>query len=400
MPTQNVSTEVASRFDNYLQRLCPVLGHADRERPFQGYCKGLVAPIRRKSVEPMATMVAPDKVGAVHQSLHHFVAKAGWKDEAMLEAVQDLVAPSILPRSRVLCWPIQQQGFAKKGRFSVGVARQHWGDNGRRENCQIAVIASMAGDSGSMPLGFRLYLPREWHQDPGRMRRAGVPAETRYASQTELALGLVDYMVQRGIPDAPITGGAWLGGERGFRQSLSRRGMQYLLGAAPQTGVRTGAYEVPSTLAALVRELRDEDYRSPAGTGGRERAAYAVLEDVKLGGAEERETVTLISERRGEIRRLWISNIQSRSSLEAIHSMVEATDQSGRDQEFMRSALGLGDFEGRGWRGFHHHLTLCMTVFGFLRIQPDQMQALPRLQTALFGPEEQTRGRMPPEVTR
>jgi SRSO17 transposase len=168
-----------SRFLAYVQRLAEALGHADRAGPLRAYCTGLLLPGERKSVEPMAAKLAPRRVGAAHQAMHHFVAKAPWDDWAMLAAVRDWVLPRLTARGRPLdAWILDDTGIPKKGRHSVGVARQYCGQVGKQDNCQVAVSLSLAAAGASLPIAWRLYLPKEWVDDPARRgaaRRGGAP---------------------------------------------------------------------------------------------------------------------------------------------------------------------------------------------------------------------------------
>ena len=125
------------RFRGYVERLGGVLGHADRRRPLRAYCTGLLLPGERKSVEPMAARVEPFRVGAAHQSLHHLVAKAAWDDAAVLAAVRDYVLPVIEARGPIRAWIVDDTGLPKKGRLSVGVARQYCGQLGKQENSDV-----------------------------------------------------------------------------------------------------------------------------------------------------------------------------------------------------------------------------------------------------------------------
>jgi SRSO17 transposase len=163
------------RFDGYVGRLGHVLGHADRHGPLRAYCTGLLLPGERKSVEPMAARVDPTRVGAAHQSLHHFVAKAAWDDDALLAAVRAYVLPAMLERGPIRAWIVDDTGLPKKGKLSVGVARQYCGQLGKRENCQVAVTLSVATEQASLPIAYRLYLPEAWANDPARRAMAGVP---------------------------------------------------------------------------------------------------------------------------------------------------------------------------------------------------------------------------------
>ena len=166
-----------SRLASYLEHLASSLGHADRRAPFGSYCKGLMLPGERKSVEPIAARVEPSRVQGAHQSLHHFVANADWSQEALLRQVRTFVLPAIEKSGGVRAWIVDDTGFPKKGVHSVGVARQYCGQLGKQDNCQIAVSLSVANEHASLPIAFRLYLPEDWAADPVRRARAGVPED-------------------------------------------------------------------------------------------------------------------------------------------------------------------------------------------------------------------------------
>jgi SRSO17 transposase len=147
-----------AEFARYVSTLSQTLLHADRVGPMHDYCRGLMLSGDRKSVEPMAALVAPQRAGAKHQSMHHFVAKAEWSDTAMLAAVRQAVLPAL---GGIEAWIVDDTGYPKKGKHSVGVARQYCGQLGKQDNCQVAVSVSVANERSSLPIGYQLYLPRE-----------------------------------------------------------------------------------------------------------------------------------------------------------------------------------------------------------------------------------------------
>jgi SRSO17 transposase len=163
-----------ARFAAYVEALGTALGHADRQEPMRDYCLGLLMPITRKSVEPMAAVTAPAQVAAKHQSLLHFVGNAPWSDAAMLAKVGELVLPAIERSGPIEAWIIDDTGFPKKGQHSVGVTRQYCGQLGKQDNCQVAVSLSLANHDASLPVAYRLYLPEGWAKD--QERRAAINA--------------------------------------------------------------------------------------------------------------------------------------------------------------------------------------------------------------------------------
>src|SRR3954447_17181801 len=151
-----------SRFAAYVEALGAALGHADRIAPVRQYCAGLLLPGDRKSIEPMAARIEPGRVQATHQSLHHLIAKADWSDAAVLAVVRARVLPAMEQHGPIQAWIIDDTSFPKKGRHSVGVARQYCGQRGKQDNCQVAVSLSVANDHASQPVAWRLYLPLAW----------------------------------------------------------------------------------------------------------------------------------------------------------------------------------------------------------------------------------------------
>src|SRR5215212_1154208 len=157
-----------ARFASFVEALAGVIGHADRASPLRDYCTGLLMPAERKSVEPIAAVTAPSRVAAQHQSLLHFIGQSAWSDEAVLAKVRALTLPALERSGPIEAWIIDDTSFPKKGRPSVGVARQDCGQLGKQDNCQVAVSLSLANRAASLPVAYRLYLPQEWADDPVR----------------------------------------------------------------------------------------------------------------------------------------------------------------------------------------------------------------------------------------
>ena len=145
-----------ARFSGYVEGLVSVIGHADRARPLRDYCLGLVLPCERKSVEPIAAVTAPERVSAQHQLMLHFVSQGGWSDAAVLGKVREIVVPEMERHGPIEAWIIDDTGFPKQGKHSVGVARQYCGQLGKQDNCQVAVSLSIANHAASLPVVYRL----------------------------------------------------------------------------------------------------------------------------------------------------------------------------------------------------------------------------------------------------
>jgi len=188
------------RFEGYVETLIEAVGHADRAQPLRGYLQGVLLPLERKSVEPMAAVLAPERVSAARQSLTHFVGQAPWSDAALLQAVQAQVLPGMLRHGPIHAWIVDGTGTPKSGKHSVGVERQYCGQLGKTANSQVAVSLSLANAVACLPVAWRVYLPQRWAQDPGRRARAGVPAAVEFQTKPQIALEQIRQAVCEGLP--------------------------------------------------------------------------------------------------------------------------------------------------------------------------------------------------------
>ena len=214
------------RFAAYLESLARAANHADRVEPLKAYCRGLLLPLERKSVEPMAARLAPHNVRQTHQSLHHLVATSPWDDEAVLAAVRRHALTAMTAKTPVTAWIVDDTGFPKKGKHSVGVARQYCGQLGKQDNCQVASL-SVATAQASLPVAWRLYLPEAWAGDAERRRKAGVPDEIRFQTKPKIALAQIRQAQEAGIAEGVVLADAAYGNDSGFRAGLEELGLEY-----------------------------------------------------------------------------------------------------------------------------------------------------------------------------
>jgi SRSO17 transposase len=229
-----------SRFSAYVERLAAGLGHADRMAPLKAYCTGLLLPGDRKSVEPMAARVEPGRVQAAHQSLHHFVAKADWSDDAVLAVVRAEVLPALERQGPIRAWIVDDTGFPKKGKHSVGVARQYCGQLGKQDNCQVAVSLSVATNQASLPITYQLYLPESWANDPDRRAKAGVPEAIVFRTKPEIALAQIRAALDAGVSLGVVLADAGYGNDTAFRRALGEMGATYVVGVQSNPPVAAG----------------------------------------------------------------------------------------------------------------------------------------------------------------
>src|ERR1700744_423765 len=199
------------RFSAYVEGLVSVIGHADRAKPLRDYCVGLLMPGERKSVEPMAAVTAPHRTAAQHQSLLHFVGEGRWSDDRVLAKVRQMVLPAIERHRPIEAWIVDNTGFPKKGKHSVGVARQYCGQLGKQDNCQAVVSLSIANHHASLPVAHRLYLPEAWANDPDRRKQAKVPGDVVFKTKPHIALDHLRAAHAAGIPLGTVLGDAGYG---------------------------------------------------------------------------------------------------------------------------------------------------------------------------------------------
>src|SRR5690242_11211182 len=387
------------RFGDYVERLGDVLGHADRRAPLRSYATGLLLPGERKSVEPMAARLDPGRVGAAHQSLHHFVAKAAWDDAALLRAVRDHALPAMLERGPIRAWIVDDTGLPKKGKLSVGVARQYCGQLGKRDNCQVAVTLSVANEAASLPIAYRLYLPEAWAADPARRATAGVPEEIEFRTKPSIALDQIGQALAAGVPPGGVVTDAGYGNDTGFRDGITARGLPYVAGILGTTSLwPPGAGPLPPARRSgkgrpPKRLRRDPEHRPLAAerlAAGLPASAWRTVtwREGTAGPLGSRFAAVRVrpahddfrpSEPRAEERLLagwpegeegpthyWLSTLPEAATLEELVATAKLRWRIERDFEELKQELGLGHFEGRGWRGFHHHASLCIAAYGFL----------------------------------
>lgn len=388
-----------SRFSAYVETLSAALGHADRARPFRAYCTGLLLPGPRKSVEPMAARVEPARVQAAHQSLHHFVANAEWSDRALLGAVREQVLPLIERRGAIRAWIVDDTGFPKKGTHSVGVARQYCGQLGKQDNCQVAVSLSLANDHASLPVAYRLYLPEAWAEDPPRRGAAGIPEEVRFQTKPQIALGQIRDAKDAGLSPATVLADAGYGVDTSFRDGITALGLLYVVGIhsstslwAPGTGPlppkRWRGRGRPPSLIQRDREHRPVSAKQLAlaspksawhrvtwrqGTNTKLTSRFAALKvrpahrDYNRSSPRPEEWC-LIEWPKGEPEptKYWLSTLPAETRLKALVDLAKLRWRIERDYQELKQELGLGHYEGRGWRGFHHHASLTIAAYGFL----------------------------------
>ena len=396
---RRISGDSESRFAAYVEGLTSVIGHADRTKPLRDYCTGLMMPCERKSVEPMAAITTPERTAAQHQSLLHFVGEGNWSDERVLAKVRELVLPEIERHGPIEAWIIDDTGFPKKGQHSVGVARQYCGQLGKQDNCQVAVSLSLANHHASLPVAYRLYLPDDWAQDSKRRRKTGVPEEVSFRTKPEIALEQITAACEAGLARGVVLMDAGYGCNTNLRSSVSALALQYVAGILSQTSVwasgmgplppkrwsghgrvpkliRRDRKHQPISVKELALGLPKRAWRSIKWREGtaqwlssrfarvRVRAAH---HDYKLTDSRPEEWLLIEwPEGEKEPTKYWLSTLSKDITFRQLVNIAKLRWRIERDYQELKQEVGLGHFEGRGWRGFHHHASLCIAAYGFL----------------------------------
>ena len=387
------------RFAAYIAGLANAAGHEDRQAPLKNYCKGLLLPGERKSIEPMAARLDAENTQSMRQSLHHLVAKAPWSDAVLLGEVRDYVLPAMKKHGPVVAWIVDDTGFPKKGKHSVGVTRQYCGQVGKQENCRVAVSLSVATWSSSLPVEYRLYLPKEWAEDAERREKTEVPEEVEFQTKPVIAMDQIRAAVTANLDRGVVLADAAYGINTEFREGLTELNLQYVVGVQssmtvwepgkqplpakprgrmgrPPRLLQRSTDHQPVSLKQLAMSLPTTAFREITWREAGERklrSRFAAVRvrtahrDYEQAGPHQEEWLLIEWPRKEkEPIKYWVSTLPPTTKLKALIKMAKHRWIIERDYEELKQELGLGHFEGRNWRGFHHHATLCIAAYGFL----------------------------------
>jgi len=381
----------AQELDEWLAPFVDALGHKSRRPWAPLYVRGLLGPGDRKSIQPMASRIAPKE----HEQLHHFVATSPW-DSAPLEAVLACKGQRLLGGADAALI-IDDTTLLKQGKHSVGVARQYSGAAGKRANCQALVSLTLARAEVPFPLALRLFLPEEWTADAARCRKAGVPEERITArTKSQIALEELDRLIAAGVEFGWVLADAGYGTSADFRRALSARGLHWAVGIVktqkvyptdvkllppppPKPKGRPPKHPVPTaereSVEAVLAALPWRRVTWRHGTKGPLWARFAAVRvrvaDGPLNSRAQHlpgEEAWLVGEERssGEVK-YYLTNHPPRTSLRRIAGTIKARWACEQAHQQMKEELGLDHFEGRSWSGLHHHAVLTMIAYGFLQ---------------------------------
>ena len=391
---------------DYVESMTADMGRPERRRAMGWYMTGLLLDGDRKSIEPMAARLVDDagEIEAMRQRLQQCVSISGWSDRELLDRLA-LKLDRELPGIEALV--VDDTGHPKKGTHSVGVARQYSGTLGRVDNCQVAVSLHLAGEQGSGCVAYDVYLNQEWAADAARRKSVGVPAEIPFRPKWQISLEQLDAALRAGVRQHVLLADAGYGDITEFRDGVTVRGLQYVVGVkgdqivwppesrpkvlpqAPQIrGKRPTRYRddahPPISIRVLAKQLKFRTVSWREGTKGWQQSRFAVarIRTAKKhydGRAPGDEQWLLCEWPRSESEPsgYWLATLPAAVSISTVVRLAKLRWRVERDYQDMKNEVGLDHFEGRTWRGFHHHAALCAAAHGFLA-----------LRRALFPPED------------
>lgn len=396
-------SDLDAAFGDYIGALSPAMGgYRVRESGLYDYCTGLLLDVSRKSVEPIAAQIAPERVSAKHQSLLHFVGQSEWCGERLIGAVCAQVLPRMELREKVCAWIIDDTEFVKKGVHSVGVGRQYCGQVGKKENCQIAVSLSVANHDFSLPVAFQLYLPKDWAEDDDRRKKAGIPDDVGFLTKPRIALQQLKNAKEQGISPGVVLADPAYGTDTQFRTEITKMGMEYAVGVRSDVSIWPSGttFTIPAnyrgqgrpskilkpvedvcplSVKQFAQGLEPHDWYTVTWREGSnsELTSRFACSRVTIAHQHQKQKQPrppewlLIEWPEGEDApiKYWLSNLPPQTGLEELVDTVKLRWRIERDYLELKQEVGLNHYEGRGWRGFHHHVSLCIAAYGFLICQ-------------------------------
>jgi SRSO17 transposase len=370
------------RLDDYFTAIGDTLGDEKRRASFATYAMGLLSEGERKSMEPIAARAFPDPrtVDAAHQRIHHFVSNGAWDDRAVRRQSAAYALAAMQQHEPVVAWILDDTGFLKQGKHSVGVQRQYTGSAGKITNCQIGVSLSLATPSQHLPVDFELYLPRSWTSDKKRRREAKIPDTVAFRTKPELGLDMVQRALEDGLPQGTVLGDTGYGTNALFRNALRSMGLHYAL-AVDST---TKCWQVDRLLRRHGEALTVKQWAARRGKVGFRRttwregtseqlsARFAFMRVVPFRNdgidPSVREDVWLVMEwedGKAAPTKYYFATLPPSMSHKRLIRTIKTRWRTERVYEDLKGELGLDHFEGRSFRGWHHHVSavLCCTAF-------------------------------------
>jgi SRSO17 transposase len=388
---------IRGRLEAFAEDLFASLPRADQRARGQCYLRGLMLEGRRKSIEPMAA-----RLGEVHyQALHHFVAVSQWDWRPVRQRLAEVLCAALPPTA----WVVDDTGFPKDGSCSVGVQRQYTGTLGKRANCQLGVSVNAVTEQASCPLDWRLFVPERWDEAAMAPRRAAchLPQGVHHRPKWQLVLEMLDELAGWDLLPPVLLADSGYGEVGEFRGGLDARQLPYVVEvrsdtsaypehvhpvAAPYAGKgrrpRPRYREAPSSLAELAMAAGEQACMEliwRRGSKGLQRGRFLALR-VRPAGVTPRRLARAADQElpvgwllaewpvgKAEPTKYWLSSLPETTPLVELVRLARLRWRVEQDYRELKGALGLDHFEGRGFPGWHHHVTLVSVAHGFLTLE-------------------------------
>lgn len=369
------------RLEDYFSDIGRLLGRRERRESFATYALGLFGNSERKSVEPIAAAACsdPGATDAMHQRLLNFVGTSRWSDREVRRFVAGYGLAAINLREPIEAWILDDTGFLKQGRHSVGVQRQYTGSAGKIANCQLGVSLTLCSRTMHLPVDFELYLPRCWTDDAERRLEAQIPPEVEFQTKPELGLQMVERAVADGWPPGVVLADTAYGNGSRFRRRLRGLGLGYAVDVQGTTKVRQldkrgRRYGPAITVKDLAMSSGMRRYRRTTWREGSKQLLWSNFVTCRVRpvhddtGEDEPENVILLCEwPPGEAEPTkFVFTTQKHLTRKALVRFVKQRWRTERVYEDMKGELGLDHYEGRRFGGWHHHVTTALCCYAFV----------------------------------
>jgi SRSO17 transposase len=393
--TYELDAAGVSRLEAYFEEIGALLGEKRRRASFALYAMGILGEHERKSVEPLAAAAADDPSAAqrAHDHLLHFIGQSEWEDDPVRTFVALHAVHAMESRERVSAWVIDDTGFLKQGRESPGVQRQYTGSAGKVTNCQIAVSLTLCTPTEHVPVDMQLYLPESWTSDRARCDKAKIPSEMMFRPKWRMALEMMSSAVEKGLPKGVALADAAYGNVAEFRAGLRWLDLEYAVGVNATTVVARASKgpadtPAPMSVEALARLLSRKAFRPTTWKQGSRRALVSRFAIVKVdaGNEDGGNHWLLIEWPDGEKAptHYTLARLEKTPSRKQLVRITKERWRTERVYEDLKGELGLDHFEGRSFRGWHHHVTVVLCCYAFVlserlrHFPPSRGRARPR----------------------
>jgi SRSO17 transposase len=406
--TPELAPVVLDRLRDYAALFADDFPQAKPARWAGVYLQGLLRDGERKSIEPLSRRVTlPEGLTSKdpEQALQQFVNQSPWDEQKILRRYRARRAETFASPAGIFV--IDDTSFPKQGRHSVGVQRQYCGALGKKANCQVAPSVHYVAPQGPYPLDRRLYLPDSWLSDKKRLDTAGVPeAERRTLTKPPIAVELLDRVRGEGLPGWAVVTDAGYGASGDFRDGVAARGLIYMAGVTgdfvvfrekptwvppsasgrgrPATRPRLApGSPLPAALSELAQQVRLRKVTWREGTKGKLSARFAGLrvwpgQGWQQGACAGGGPIWLLLEEQADGQlKFAFSNLPPGTSCKKAVRLWKSRWPVEQGYQQLKEELGLDHFEGRSWRGLHHHACMVLLAYGFLLLERHRQQAHP-----------------------